>query len=294
MNSIFKGTGVAMVTPFNEDYSIDFDSLTKLVEHLIQGGVDYLVVMGTTAESPTLSMDEKQAVLQHVIKYNAYRLPIVFGIGGNNTAEITNTLKSFDLKGVSGILSVSPYYNKPSQEGIYRHYMALAEASPLPIIIYNVPGRTGSNISASTTLRLARDSKKLVAVKEASGNMEQIMQIKKDAPENFLVISGDDAITMPLISCGIDGVISVVGNAFPKEFSDMVRAATANDYETARKLHYMLLDPIRMMFAEGNPGGVKAFLNQMGILKNVLRLPAYKVSDKLFEDIKTELNKIKK
>ncbi len=291
MNSVFKGTGVALITPFREDQSIDFEALTRLIDHVISGGVDYLVVMGTTAESPVLTAEEKNAVLQHVLKHNAYRLPVVYGIGGNNTAEVCTKIKSTDLKGVSAILSVTPYYNKPSQEGLYQHYKAISEASPLPVIMYNVPGRTGCNMTAATTLRLAADCKNLIAVKEASGNFDQIMQIRKNSPENFLVISGDDAITMPLLACGLDGVISVAANAYPKEFSGMVRAAMAGDFASARELHYPLLDHINMMFAEGSPAGIKAFLHCLGISKNILRLPAYRVSEELFGKIKAVLGK---
>ncbi len=285
MNSIFKGTGVALVTPFNPDGSIDFKNLSALVEHLIQGGIDYLVVMGTTAESPCLSEDEKAEVLAQVLKQNAYRLPVVYGMGGNNTADLTKKIAKASLIGVSGILSVTPYYNKPSQEGLYRHYKAVCDATELPVILYNVPGRTGCNMTASTTLRIAAECPNAAAVKEASGNFEQIMQIRRDSREDFLVISGDDAITMPLISCGIDGVISVAANAYPKAFSEMVNHALAGDFAAARELHYQLLEPIRCMFAEGSPAGVKAFLHHMKLANNVLRLPAFPVSDSLHASI---------
>jgi len=289
MNSLFKGTGVALVTPFNQDKSIDFDALTKLIEHVISGKVDYLVVMGTTAESPALSAAEKEAVLNHVIKHNAYRLPIVYGIGGNNTDEVVNKIKNSDFKGVSGILSVTPYYNKPSQEGLYHHFKAIAEATKLPVILYNVPGRTGCNMSAATCIKLASECKNIVAVKEASGNFEQIMQIRKNAPKKFLVISGDDALVVPQIAIGVDGVISVAANAFPAGFSKMVNAALNGNFITAREVHFELIDQIGLMFAEGSPAGIKSFLSHMGIVKNILRLPCYEVSKQLHDKIGSSL-----
>ncbi|UKN03887.1 4-hydroxy-tetrahydrodipicolinate synthase [Paracrocinitomix mangrovi] len=279
--SKFKGLGVAMVTPFKENGDVDFEGLEKLTEFMIKGGVDYLVVQGTTGESPVLSKEEKQQVLDTVCKVNNARVPVVFGIGGNNTAAVVNDLLSFNLTKVDGILSASPYYNKPTQEGIYAHYKSIAGATTLPVIIYNVPGRTASNITAETTLRLAKDFSNMIAVKEASGNMEQIMDIIQNKPDNFLVISGDDAITLPILAAGGDGVISVVGNAFPNQFSQMVNAAMKNDMEKARKYHYGVLPIISPLFQEGNPGGIKEALAELNIIESHLRLPLVNVSDKL-------------
>jgi len=238
----FTGTGVAIITPFTGKGEVDFPALTKLVEHLIKGRVEYIVVLGTTGETATLSKEEKELVIKHIIKINKKRIPLVLGVGGNNTAEIVQQLKKDDLSGFEAILSVSPYYNKPSQEGIYQHYKAIANASPLPIILYNVPGRTASNIAWDTTIRLAKEFKNIIAIKEASGNIEQCMKIIKHRPDNFLIISGDDNLTLPLIASGADGVISVIANAYPKDFSDMVRSALIHDFKTAQKLHYKLLE----------------------------------------------------
>ena len=286
----FRGTGVALVTPFKTDLSIDFDSLKKLVQLQIANGIDFLVVQGTTGESPVLNSDEKQQVLNTVIKVNNGRLPIVYGVGGNNTMEVAKAFKNIP-QGVDGILSVSPYYNKPTQEGIYQHYKAIAACTDLPIILYNVPGRTGSNIAAETSLRLA-EIKNIVAVKEASGNMEQIMDIIRSKPEGFDVLSGDDALTLPMIAAGAVGVISVVGQAYPEAFTAMVNASVKGDFDTARKYHYELLHVTKLFFTEGNPGGVKVALEARGILSNVLRLPLVPVSDKLRNEIIAETNKI--
>lgn len=275
----FKGTGVAIVTPFNTDKSVDYNALEKLVNHLIDGGVEYLVVQGTTGESVTLTKQEKEDVLAFVIKINNGRLPIVLGIGGNCTQTVVDTLKNSDLTGVDAILSVSPYYNKPTQEGIYQHYRAVSEASPLPIILYNVPGRTSSNILPQTTLRLARDFKNIIAIKEASGNLEQCMSIIQNKPNDFLVISGDDALVLPFMACGGDGVISVIANAFPRGFSDMTRAALNGDYTTARKLHYQHFEMIHYLFVDGNPAGVKTTLKMLGITGSDVRLPLVDVSE---------------
>lgn len=286
----FRGTGVALVTPFKADLSIDFDSLKKLVQLQIENGIDFLVVQGTTGESPVLSSDEKQQVLNTVIEVNNGKLPIVYGVGGNNTMEVAQAFKNIP-QGVDGILSVSPYYNKPTQEGIYQHYKAIAACTDLPIILYNVPGRTGSNIAAETSLRLA-EIKNIVAVKEASGNMEQIMDVIRSKPEEFDVLSGDDALTLPMIAAGAVGVISVVGQAYPEAFTAMVNASVKGDFDTARKYHYELLHVTKLFFAEGNPGGVKVALEARGILSNVLRLPLVPVSDKLRNEIIAETNKI--
>lgn len=285
MNKL-KGTGVAIVTPFKFDKSVDYTALEKLVEHLILGGIDYLVVMGTTGESVTLSPSEKKEVLDFVVKINNKRLPIVLGIGGNCTTTVVNLFKSTDLSDVDAILSVSPYYNKPTQEGIYQHYKALAQATDKPIILYNVPGRTASNVAASTTLRLANDFKNIVAVKEASGSLEQCMEIIKNKPADFLVISGDDAITLPMIACGVDGVISVLANAFPKGFSDMVAAALAGNIEEAKNLHYKYFELIHYLFVDGNPAGVKVALKLLGIMEVDVRLPLVNVTDNTYQKIK--------
>jgi 4-hydroxy-tetrahydrodipicolinate synthase len=284
----FKGTGVAIVTPFTNKGEVDFPALTKLVEQLIKGKVEYIVVLGTTGETATLSKQEKKDVISHIIKINKKRIPLVLGVGGNNTAEITETLKKDDLSAFSAILSVSPYYNKPSQEGIYQHYKAISKASPLPIILYNVPGRTASNMAWDTTIRLAKDFKNIIAIKEASGNIEQCMKIIKHRPDNFLVISGDDNLTLPLIASGADGVISVVANAYPKDFSDMVRAALKHDLKTAQKLHYKLMEITEQLFADGNPGGVKVVLAQKNITGPTVRLPLVEPNDA----VKAKLKKI--
>jgi 4-hydroxy-tetrahydrodipicolinate synthase len=281
-----RGTGVAIVTPFKADKSVDYNALEKLVEHLITGGTNYLVVMGTTGESVTLSPTEKKDVLDFVVKVNNKRLPIVLGIGGNCTTTVVDLFKTTDLSNVDAILSVSPYYNKPTQEGIYQHYKALAEATDKPIILYNVPGRTASNIAALTTLRLANDFKNIVAVKEASGSLEQCMEIINNRPDGFLVISGDDALTLPMIACGGDGVISVLANAFPKGFSEMVTAALANDMDAAKKLHYKYFELIHYLFVDGNPAGVKVALNLLNVIEVDVRLPLVNVSENTFNQIK--------
>lgn len=284
-----KGTGVALVTPFTKSGSLDFEALVRLVNHLIKGKVDYLVALGTTGESATLSKDEKRAVIDCVIAANKKRLPIVLGVGGNNTADVVAALDEKYLQGVDAILSVTPFYNKPSQQGLYEHYKAVSKSSPLPIILYNVPGRTAVNMTAETQLRLAKDFKNIVATKEASGNMEQIMSIIQHKPNDFLVISGDDPITLPLIVCGADGVISVVGNAYPKQVSDMVRAAMKNKISEAQKIHYSLLDITKLMFAEGNPAGVKEVMSQLNICTNTVRLPLVSASKELSKKIESNL-----
>ena len=273
----FKGLGVAMVTPFNADGSIDYLGLERLTNHLVDGGVNYLVVMGTTGENPTINNEEQQAILQKVIEINARRLPIVFGIGGNSTAAVVERLKSENLEGVDGILCVSPYYNKPSQEGIYQHYKAVSDATPLPVIMYNVPGRTGSLVSAETTLRIAQ-LPNIVCTKEASGSLDICMDVIRGAPEDFGVISGDDNYTMPYIAAGMQGVISVLGNAYPKEFSQMVNYALDGDFKNAKHLHYKLLPLMKAIFMDGNPGGVKYALNKLGICQNEFRLPVVPVN----------------
>ena len=269
----FKGLGVALITPFRSDNSIDIEAVGRLVEYQIKGGVDFLCIMGTTAETPTLTTEEKQMLKNHLVERVAGRVPLLMGCGGNSTAAVVNELQSFDWKGIDGILSVCPYYNKPSQEGLYQHYRALAQASPLPIVLYNVPGRTGVNMTAETTLRLARDFENIVAIKEASGNITQMDDIIKNKPENFDVISGDDGITFPLITLGAVGVISVIGNALPYEFSRMVRLALRGEYESARTIHHKFTELFKLLFVDGNPAGVKAMLSEMGMIQNQLRLP---------------------
>ncbi|MCB0479081.1 MAG: 4-hydroxy-tetrahydrodipicolinate synthase [Crocinitomicaceae bacterium] len=281
-----KGMGVALVTPFDGNGNVDFDGLGKLINYQIENGCNYLVVMGTTGESATLNAQEKKEVLDFAIKTNNGKLPIVYGVGGNNTMAVCEQLRSMDTTGIDAILSVSPYYNKPTQEGIYQHYKAVSEASRLPIIVYNVPGRTSSNLTAATTLRLANDFGNIVAVKEASGNLEQVMTIIQNRPKDFLVISGDDAITLPMIAAGGDGVISVVGNAFPKDFSLMVSYALNNEIEKARTYHYKVYDIIDLLFCEGNPGGIKEACAEIGLMSNNLRLPLVNVSSSTANKIK--------
>lgn len=290
MNNPFKGSGVALVTPFHEDLSIDFLALKKLVRYQIDNGTDFLVVQGTTGESPVLSKEEKLEVLKAVQQENNGALKIVFGVGGNDTVLVGEFLKSLP-EGIDGILSVSPYYNKPTQKGIIEHYKYLAACTPLPIILYNVPGRTGSNVLAETTLELAKIDN-IVAMKEASGSFEQIMKIVQNKPEGFGVLSGDDAITMPLMTVGVEGVISVVANAFPKQFSNMVHSVLNGDIETSSKEHYNLLPITHMLFEEGNPGGVKASLNKQNLMKPFMRRPLYPISDDLRNRIEKETERI--
>ncbi len=273
LHTKLKGTGVAIVTPFTSNGDIDFKGLTNLVNFLIKGKVEYLVVMGTTGESATLNKEEKKQVIECVIKTNKKRVPLVLGIGGNDTRDVIETIKHTNLKEFDAILSVSPYYNKPSQRGIYEHYKAIAKSTKKPIILYNVPGRTSSNVTAETTLKLARKFNNIIAVKEASGNLEQCMAIIENKPKDFLVISGDDNLTLPLLACGADGVISVVANAFPKDFSDMVRSGLKGDFTAARKLHYKTFEITQQLFADGNPGGVKHVLGMLKVCGPTVRLP---------------------
>jgi 4-hydroxy-tetrahydrodipicolinate synthase len=284
--SKFVGTGVAIVTPFSKDGNVDFKGLTSLIEHLIKGKVEYLVVLGTTGESAVLTKDEKSAVINHVLDTVEGRVPLVLGIGGNNTQEVVDTIKDSNLKGFSAILSVSPFYNKPSQEGIYQHYKMIAGVSPLPIILYNVPGRTMSNMTSETTLRLANDFKNIIAIKEASGNVEQCMRIIKNKPKDFLVISGDDNLTLPLIAAGADGVISVIANAYPKDFSEMVRQGLAGNLAQAQKLHYKTFEITEQLFADGNPGGVKIALELLKVCGSNVRLPLVKPNEKVQKRLK--------
>ena len=274
----FTGTGIAIVTPFHEDGKIDWESFKKLIEFWIEGKVEYLVVLGTTGESATVHGEEKQQVFSFVNKTVSGRIPLVAGIGGNDTHEVIKGFKEFDLKGYDAILSVAPYYNKPNQEGFFQHYKALNAATPLPIIMYNVPSRTGMNVTADTQLRIAKECKNIFATKEASGNFEQIHQIIKNKPADFMVISGDDPITLPMIAAGADGLISVVANAYPKDYAEMVRLCLAGKFAEAQELHYKYTDIIASMFAEGSPSGVKTYLNEMGLCKNTFRLPVWPVS----------------
>ncbi|UQB68370.1 4-hydroxy-tetrahydrodipicolinate synthase [Epilithonimonas zeae] len=286
-----KGVGVALVTPFNEDLSVDFDSLTKLIDYNIDNGTNFLVVLGTTAEAATLSKEEKDRVVAHITKINNNRLPLVLGIGGNNTAEVVTQIKETDLSDFDAVLSVSPYYNKPNQEGLYQHYKALAETGE-KIIIYNVPGRTGQNVEASTTLRLAKEFPNLFMVKEAAPNILQYFDILRQKPENFSLMSGDDEYTLPVTLAGGDGVISVIGQAYPKEFSTMVKLARNREVDEAYKIHNSLVEITRLIFAEGNPCGVKTILAEKGLIKNYLRLPLVPASEGLQEKIKQEMQKL--
>lgn len=281
----FKGTGVAIVTPFKNDLSIDFSAFGRVINHVIKGGVNYIVAMGTTGEASTLTKEEKQALISYVTEFVDKRVPIVVGIGGNNTQEIINSIRELDLDGVDGILSVTPYYNKPSQRGIIQHFKAIASCSPLPVIIYNVPGRTSCNITSDTCLELAHECENIVAVKEASGDLAQIMRIIKSKPENFLVISGDDMMTLPLIAAGGSGVISVLANAYPAECSELVSNCLKSNYKAARDIQFRFMESIELLFADGNPSGVKAFLSIMNLCQNTLRLPLVPVNKAVFTRI---------
>ncbi len=285
----FTGLGIALITPFKEDESIDFDALGRLLDYQLQNSIDYLVVLGTTAETPTLSEAEKKDVLKFVQEKVNGRVPIVLGCGGNNTRGIVNTLQHDDFTGIDAILSVVPYYNKPSQEGMYQHYKAISEASPVPVILYNVPGRTGVNMLPDTTIRIAREFDNVVAIKEACGNMDQINDIIKRKPKDFMVISGDDGITYPLITMGASGVISVIGNAFPKEFGRMVRLALQGEYEQAREIHHRFTDLFDLLFVDGNPAGAKCMLSLMGYIQNKLRLPLVPTRTVTYEKIRDVL-----
>jgi len=271
--NIFKGLGIALVTPFRQDGAVDYDALIRLVDYQLENGADFFCILATTGETPTLTAEEKQRIKDLVVEKVQARVPILMGCGGNNTAAVVNELKNGDFKGIDGVLSVCPYYNKPSQEGLYQHFKAIAAATPLPVVLYNVPGRTGVNMQAATTVRLARDCQNIVAIKEASGNLEQVDEIIKNKPNDFDVISGDDALTFPMVSCGAVGVISVIGNALPKEFSKMIRLQMRGEYDPARKIHHRFTDLFSLLFVDGNPAGVKAMLHEMGFIENVLRLP---------------------
>ena len=291
MNTL-KGVGVALVTPFNENLSVDFDSLTKLINYNIDNGTDYLVVLGTTAEAATLNSEEKKAVIEHIIKINNKRIPLVLGIGGNDTMQVKHQIENADLSAFEAVLSVSPYYNKPNQDGLYQHYKMLASTGK-NIIIYNVPSRTGQNVEASTTLRLAKEFPNLIMIKEASPNISQYFDVLRQKPEHFNLVSGDDEFTLPTTLAGGNGVISVIGQAYPKEFSTMVKLAFERKVDEAYKIHNSLVEITRLIFSEGNPCGVKTILAEKGIIKNYLRLPLVKASEGLQEKIKAEMQKIK-
>ena len=273
VRNIFKGLGIALITPFRQDGSVDYDALLRLVEYQLSNGADFFCILATTGETPCLTAEEKKNIKELVVRTVNHRVPILMGCGGYNTAAVVEELKTGDFSGIDGILSVCPYYNKPSQEGLYQHFKTIAAATSLPVVLSNVPGRTGVNLQAATTVRLAKDCKNIVAIKEASGNLEQIDEIIKNKPSSFDVISGDDALTFPMISCGAIGVISVIGNALPKEFSKMIRLEFRGEYEGARKIHHKFIDLFSLLFIDGNPAGVKAMLHEMGMIENVLRLP---------------------
>lgn len=289
--SKFRGTGVALVTPFLKNGQVDFAGLKQVINHVIKGKIEYVVSLGTTGETPVLTKQEKEEIVRFTVETVNKRVPVVVGIGGNSTQEVISTLESFDLRGVDAVLSVSPYYNKPNQRGLVQHYKAIANACALPMILYNVPGRTSSNISAETTLQLAEEVKNIIAVKEASGNLDQVMKIIKYKPKDFLVISGDDLITLPIIASGGNGVISVIANAFPKEFSEMTRQALAGNYAKAQSLHYRLDEFTRLIFADGNPAGVKCVLEMMKICSSYVRLPLVKVNSQVEKSLSDELKK---
>ncbi len=286
LQSILSGTGVALITPFKSDLSVDFTALERLINSVIDNGVNYVVTLGTTGETPTVSKKEKIEILQFTYSIVNNRVPVVVGIGGNDTAGLIDNLQNFPLNKSVAVLSASPYYSKPSQEGLFQHYKALAAASPLPLLLYNVPGRTGRNLSAATTIRLAKEVANIAGIKEATDDMNQCMQIIRDRPKDFLVVSGDDALILPQIACGFDGVISVAANAFPKDFSTMVNLCLKGDFTSAREIHYKLLEGYDLLFEENNPAGVKAFLYEQGIIENVLRLPVTPVSEELQTKIK--------
>ena len=288
------GTGVALATPFRKDFSIDTEALIRIVNFSIDGGVEYLVAMGTTAENATMSQDEKEFVIQTIVDTNNGRLPLVLGVGGNNTMEVVEELKNRDLSPFEAILSICPYYNKPTQEGIYQHFKAISEASSIPVILYNVPSRTGSNMLPSTVMRLANDFKNIIAIKEAAGDMVQAMQLLKNKPKDFLVLSGDDMIALPMVLAGGSGVISVIGQGFPKEFSEMIRLGLNRKVDDAFKTHYLLSDSIDMIFEQGNPAGIKQVFHSLGIAENTVRLPLVKVDNSLASRIDQFVNKMNK
>ena len=291
LRNLLKGTGVAIVTPFNEDESVDFTALGNLIDFIIGNGVEYIVSLGTTGETPTLTKQEKLDIVNFTLDKINSRVPVVVGIGGNNTRGVIETIESFPLEKTAAVLSAAPYYNKPSQEGIFQHYKAIANASSKPIILYNVPGRTGRNMEPATTIRLANEVENIGGIKEAGNSIPQCMQLLRDRPKDFLIVSGDDDLVLPELAAGIDGVISVAANCFPKAFSDMVRAGLSGDFVVARKLNDPLIEAYNLLFAENNPAGVKAFLHEMGLIKNVVRLPLVSLSDAVHQKVKGYLRK---
>lgn len=291
-NNVFKGTGIALITPFKEDFSVDYAALTNIVNHVIDNGADFLVVLGTTSEAPTLTADEKKLVISTILDANKGRLPVMLGMGGNNTQAVVEAIKTQDFTGIQGILSVVPYYNKPNQRGMKAHFEAIADASPVPVVVYNVPGRVGVNLQASTCVELAKHPN-IVAVKEASGNLQQIMEILRDKPADFDVLSGDDGITQPLMALGAQGVISVAANAYTMPFSRMMHAMKEGRFEEALRLHYAMLRMNQLIFADGNPAGIKCLMHRMGLCQNVLRLPLVPVNEKVEGEIMEEWEQLK-
>ena len=292
-NNIFKGTGIALITPFKQDHSVDVEALDKIVNHVIDNGADFLVVLGTTSEAPTLTAEEKKLVINTILKTNNNRLPVLLGMGGNNTQAVIEAVRAQDFTGIQGILSVVPYYNKPNQRGMKAHFEAIADASPVPVVVYNVPGRVGVNLQAATCVDLAKNPN-IIAVKEASGNLQQIMEILRDKPADFDVLSGDDGITQPLMALGAQGVISVAANAYTKPFSRMMRAMKEGRTEKALRLHYAMLKMNQLIFADGNPAGIKCLMSHMGLCENVLRLPLVKANEKVEADIIEEWERLRK
>lgn len=284
-----KGTGVAIVTPFKQDFSVDFEALGNLIDFIINNGVNYIISLGTTGETPVLDKQEKIDIINFTYEKVNNRVPVIVGVGGNNTQALVKDLEQYPLSKATAVLSASPYYSKPSQEGIFQHYKTLAKASPKPILIYNVPGRTGRNVNAATTTRLANEVENIAGIKEASDDMNQCMQILRDRPEHFLIVSGDDGLILPQLACGMDGVISVAANCFPKDFSNMIQLGLKGDFEAARKIHYKLLNAYDLLFVENNPAGVKGFLYELGLIQNVLRLPVVPLSNAIQEKVKTFL-----
>lgn len=291
LRETLQGTGVALVTPFKNDFVIDYPALGKLIDFVIDNDINYIVSLGTTGETPTLSRKEKIGIVEFTFEKVNNRVPVVVGIGGNNTHELIDDLKTFPLNHAIAVLSASPYYSKPSQEGLYFHYKALAESSPKPILLYNVPGRTGRNMTAATTIRLANEVENIAGIKEASGDMAQCIQILRDKPDDFLVVSGDDALALPQIACGMEGIISVAANALPKDCSTLIRFCLQGDYEAAKKINDKLIGAYELMFAENNPAGIKAFLSELGLIKNVTRLPVVPLSEELHDKVKSYLQK---
>ena len=289
LRSLLTGTGVAIITPFDKKEAVDYAALGKLIHYIINGGVEYIVTLGTTGETPVLSKEEKLEIIRFTMEEVNQRVPVVVGIGGNDTRSVVSDLESYPLDGAAAILSASPYYNKPSQEGLYEHYRTIAAASPKPIILYNVPGRTGRNMTARTTIRLASEVDNIAGIKEASGDMGQCMEILRDRPADFLVVSGDDALALPQMACGMDGVISVAANSFPRQFSDMVRRCLQGEYAEAKKINDTLIDAYQPMFEENNPAGVKAFLHEQGLIENIVRLPVVPLSGILQQEVKKYL-----